>query len=50
MPERPLLPDGEEPRVQPKPALGVKIVAGVALGALALLSLLTWAIVKLMTP
>jgi hypothetical protein len=50
MPERPFVPDREEPRVQPKPALGVKIVAGVALGALALVSLVIWAVVKVMTP
>lgn len=50
MPERLVLPEGEEPRTQPKPALGVKIVIGTACGVLALLALAIWAIVKALTP
>jgi hypothetical protein len=50
MPERPAVPDGEESRVQPKPALGVKIVVGIACAVLALVALAIWAVVNAVGP
>ena len=50
MPKRIITTEGEELRVQPKPALGVKIAAGVACGALALVALAIWALVKAVAP
>jgi hypothetical protein len=50
MPERPAVPESEERRVQPKPALGVKIVIGIACAVLALVALAIWAIVNAVDP
>jgi hypothetical protein len=50
MAKRVITTDGEELRVQPKPALGVKIVIGIACGALALVALAIWALVKAVAP
>jgi hypothetical protein len=50
MAKRVITTDGEELRVQPKPALGVKIAVGIAGGALALMALAIWALVKAVAP
>jgi len=50
MPERTIATVGEALRVQPKPALGVKIAVGIACGVLALVALAIWALVKAITP
>ena len=49
-PQRPVASPDAERGVEPKPALGVKIVVGIAAGALVLLALGIWAIVKVLAP
>ena len=50
MPKRIITTEGEELRMQPKPALGVKIAVGIACGVLALVALAIWALVKAVAP